>query len=85
MKALKDHNERLIDRKGLYPRMRANVQLRELDPKTGQQKAQMIAEEVPILYPITPRMAPPDSHSPKVTTAPRQCERLSAPEPYIRT
>ena len=65
--------------------MRPNVKLREIDPKTDRQKAQMILAEVPILYPITARMAPPDIHPPKVTAAPRQRELLSEPEPYIQT
>ncbi|MGI9284541.1 MAG: hypothetical protein ACR2P1_04080 [Pseudomonadales bacterium] len=85
LKALTDRNERLIDRKSLYPRMRANVKLREIDPKTDKQKTQMIVAEVPILYPITARMAPPDIHPPKVTAAPRQRALLSEPEPYIQT
>ncbi len=85
LKALKDANERLIDRKSLYPRMRANVKLREIDPNTDRQKARMILAEVPILYPITARMVPPDIHPPKVTAAPRQRALLSEPEPYIQT
>lgn len=44
-----------------------------------------VFDALPILYPVTARMAPPDIHPPKVTAAPRQRALLSEPEPYIQT
>lgn len=66
-----DPNEYLVSPKERYPRMRANVFYRRLDP-AGNAARQVVMAELPILYPIRKGVRPPNITVPTIRQTSRK-------------